>query len=289
MGRDAPRVTVIIPTYNRAWILERAVSSVLAQTFSDFELIIVDDGSTDATSEVIAGYGEKIISIYQENQGVSAARNAGICAAKGDYIAFLDSDDAWMPEKLSVQVAFMEAHPELMICQTEEIWIRNNRRVNPKVKHRKPSGDIFIPSLSLCLVSPSAVMMHRRLFDRVGLFDGSFPACEDYDLWLRVAVDYPVGLIETPLIYKYGGHADQLSASPALDKYRIRSLVRLLDSGVLSEDRAAAATAVLRKKCQVYAAGCEKRGRTAEAAEIIGIAARFDDSACRQVPERFEN
>ncbi|MCP4693516.1 MAG: glycosyltransferase family 2 protein, partial [Desulfobacterales bacterium] len=216
-----PTVSVILPTYNRAWILREAVDSVLAQDYSDFELIVVNDGSTDDTRELLDEYGDRIIVLEQENRGVSAARNLGVSSASGRLITFLDSDDYWLPKKLSTQAAFFDARPDALICQTEEIWIRNGRRVNPKRKHKKKSGMIFEPSLALCLVSPSAVMIRRELFEEVGLFDEALPACEDYDLWLRIAWKYPVHLIDEPLIVKRGGHADQLSGAPSLDKHRI--------------------------------------------------------------------
>ena len=271
-----PRVTVIIPTYDRAWCLPEAVDSVLAQTRRDFELIVVDDGSGDETRSVLKAYGSRIRVLEQANRGVSAARNLGIRAARGNLLAFLDADDLWQPEKLARQVAFFDRRPGALICQTEEIWIRRGVRVNPRRRHRKPSGDIFEASLALCLVSPSAVMLRRKLIDTVGFFDENLPACEDYDLWLRVSARHPVHLIDAPLVIKRGGHPDQLSRQPGLDRYRIRSLANILDSGLLSADQARAATAVLQKKCRIYAAGCRKRGKLEEAEhyETIGLAAK---------------
>jgi glycosyltransferase involved in cell wall biosynthesis len=255
-----------------------AIDSVLAQDGPRFELIIVDDGSTDGTSRILQKYGSKIVRIRQENRGVSAARNTGLDAAKGDLITFLDSDDLWLPGKLAIQVDFFRTRPDALICQTEEIWIRNGVRVNPKKKHKKPAGQIFERSLKLCLVSPSAVMMRRELFDKVGRFDESLPACEDYDLWLRVGSRFPVYLIDTPLISKHGGHADQLSRQWGLDRYRIQSLVKLLKSGNLNADQQSSAFKILKQKCIVYANGCEKRGKTGAATyyrhlpDQIGIA-----------------
>jgi glycosyltransferase involved in cell wall biosynthesis len=196
---------------------------------------------------------------------VSAARNRGVEAARGALIAFIDSDDLWLPGKLARQVDFFERHPGAQICQTEEIWVRNGKRVNPKKRHKKPSGMIFEPSLALCLVSPSAVMMRRGLFDAVGLFDEDLPACEDYDMWLRVACRYPVHLLNEPLIVKRGGHADQLSRQPGLDKYRIASLRKVIDHCSLTENQRTAAVSTLREKCAIYAGGCRKRGRVGEA------------------------
>lgn len=258
-------VSVILPTCNRAWIVAEAIDSVLAQEYAPFELIVVDDGSTDDTVKLLAGYGDRIRVISQENRGVSAARNRGIQAAKGNLLAFIDSDDCWLPGKLARQVAYMNAHPEMAICQTEEYWIRNGRRVNPGLRHQKQAGDIFVASLALCLISPSAVMLRRDLIDAVGDFDETLPACEDYDLWLRVTCQYPVGLIDTPLIVKRGGHADQLSRSPALDRYRIYAIQKVMAGGKLNEAQYRAAAAMLAEKCRIYAQGCEKRGRTEEA------------------------
>jgi glycosyltransferase involved in cell wall biosynthesis len=226
-----PRVSVIIPTFDRGWCLREAVDSVLAQEFTDFELIVVDDGSTDGTAELLEVYRPKVRLLRQTNRGVSAARNRGIAAAAGGLIAFLDSDDLWLPQKLATQVDFFRVHPDALIAQTEESWVRNGRRVNPGKRHRKRSGMIFEPSLDLCLVSPSAVMVRRELFDRVGLFDEGLPACEDYDLWLRVSCCIPIHLIDIPLIIKRGGHADQLSRAGGLDQYRIASLLKPRTNG----------------------------------------------------------
>jgi len=263
--RKKPLVSVIIPTYNRGWILAEAIDSVLAQDYKEYELIVVDDGSTDNTREILDTYGQDIIVLRQANNGVSAARNRGIAEADGQLVAFLDSDDLWLPRKLSRQVDFFKLNPAAVINQTEEIWIRNGVQVNPKDRHRKPSGMIFERSLGLCLVSPSAVMIQKTLFDAVGVFDGNLPACEDYDLWLRIGCRYPVHLIDTPLIIKRGGHGDQLSKAPGLDKFRIRSLEKIIESGRLTESQYRAAVYNLQDKCAIYAGGCRKRGREAEA------------------------
>jgi glycosyltransferase involved in cell wall biosynthesis len=270
-----PKVSVIIPTYNRGWILGEAVDSVLSQEFDDFELIVVDDGSTDNTREMLEAYHNDIIVISQNNRGVSAARNRGIAEACAPLIAFLDSDDLWKPQKLSRQVEFFNANPEALICQTEEIWIRNGVRVNPKKRHHKFSGMIFEPSLALCLVSPSAVMIRKKLFDTVGLFDERLPACEDYDLWLRVSCRYPVHLLDDLLIIKRGGHADQLSKAAGLDKYRIQSLQKIIDSGQIPQAQHGAAVRTLQEKCAVYAAGCRKRGRVEEAENYEELAEKY--------------
>jgi len=270
-----PLVSVIIPTYNRGWIVKEAIDSVLEQDFPDYELIVVDDGSVDNTAAILKAYRKKITVLRQDNQGVSAARNYGIAAASGRLISFLDSDDLWLPPKLSIQVKFFNDHPEAVINQTQERWFRNGVRVNPKQRHHKFSGMIFERSLALCLVSPSAVMIKKRLFKTVGFFDENLPACEDYDLWLRISCRYPVHLIEAPLIIKRGGHDDQLSKAAGLDKYRIQSLVKIIESDFLTTPQSRAALITLKEKCEVYAGGCSKRGREEEAKYFYTLAGKY--------------
>ncbi|OIP92503.1 MAG: glycosyl transferase [Syntrophobacteraceae bacterium CG2_30_61_12] len=256
-----PGVSVVIPTFNRAHLVAEAIRSVLAQTLPPLEIIVVDDGSRDATSEGLAAFGPKIRVIRQEHRGVSATRNAGIAAARGTWLALLDSDDLWRPTKLEAQIRYLEQHPDLLLCQTEELWLRHGRRLNPKSYHRKPSGYCFQKLLERCLVSPSALLIQRRLLDRIGGFDETLPACEDYDLWLRLGCRFPIGLVEQPLVIKRGGHPDQLSSTiPALDRYRIRALVKILLSGDLTRLQQTQAMAVLEKKCHIYASGRDNRG-----------------------------
>ena len=260
-----PLVSVIIPTYNRCPLLGEAVESVLAQSAKEFELVVIDDGSTDGTAKALEKYGIRVRLFSQQRSGVSAARNFGARQARGRFLAFLDSDDLWRAEKLAVQTTFMQQHPKCQICQTEEVWLRNGARVNPRLIHQKPSGDIFLRSLELCLVSPSAVMMTRELFEATGGFDEALPVCEDYDLWLRIAVDHRVALIPEPLVIKRGGHADQLSRSLwGMDRYRVAALQKLLRSGIRGARRAAA-FAALRRKVSILAQGARKRGREQEA------------------------
>lgn len=271
----APLVSVIIPAYDRWPMLCDAVESVLDQSYRDFELIVVDDGSTDGTAEWLVRYGTALRRVSQSRRGVAAARNLGVRFSCGRYLAFLDSDDLWKRKKLEIQLSFMEAHPEVQICQTEEIWIRNGLRVNLKRRHRKPTGDIFRASLDLCLVSPSAVMMTRGLFDMVGGFDEGFPVCEDYDLWLRVAASTPVHLIPEAMVVKRGGHKDQLSRSTwGLDRFRILALKKLLDAGVGGEKRRRVME-TLQKKVAIVAQGARRRGKWAEALLYERLAAPY--------------
>lgn len=256
-----PLVTVIIPTYNRYNFLCAAVKSVREQTLEDYELIIVDDGSTDGTKDHFGSMRSPVRYIFQDRSGVSAARNNGIRHAEGDFIALLDSDDYWLPEKLSVHVKFMQKHPGVLISQTDETWIRNGERVSQKIKHKKPAGDIFDRSLELCIVSPSAVMMRKEFFEKIGLFDEKLPVCEDYDLWLRTAFQMEVPLIPEALTVKQGGHDDQLSKKLwGMDRFRVYALQKLLGEPISKEQRGKTISEI-RKKCSVLAKGAMKRHR----------------------------
>ncbi len=272
-----PLVSVVIPTYNRRDSVREAIASAVAQSYPDVEVIVVDDGSDDGTAEVVREFQEfEVVQyVYQANRGVSAARNVGVARARGELIAFLDSDDVWQPDKLAYQVALFQEHSDVQICQTDEIWLRNGVRVNPHQKHHKTGGDIFARSLELCLVSPSAVMMRRALFERVGGFDETLPACEDYDLWLRITARMPVHFIALPLVVKRGGHADQLSHRFwGMDRFRVQALCQLLESGVLAEEQRRLTVAMLRKKCAILAHGAQKRGQ--DGTSYLAMAARYD-------------
>ena len=269
-------ISVIIPTYNRAHLLSRAVQSVLNQTMPAHEIIIVDDGSTDNTAELINQQFSQCRYIQQPNMGVSAARNRGIEAATGDWLAFLDSDDEWLPGKLQAQVDLLQKHPEIRICHTEEIWIRNGKRVNQMKKHAKSGGFIFQNCLPLCVISPSSVMIHRSLFAEVGTFDEGLPACEDYDLWLRICANNPVAFVEQPQIKKYGGHDDQLSQKHwGMDRFRIQAIEKIIQSGRLSGNNNIAAKKTLISKAEILAQGALKRGKKSDAELYLEIRDRY--------------
>ena len=257
---DSTAVSVVIPTQNRRGLISRALDSVRAQTRPPGELICVDDGSTDDTARFVEETYPEVRVLRQANRGVSAARNAGIRAAEGELIAFLDSDDEWLPRKLERQLQAMEMSPGTLLCHTNEIWIRNGRRVNPMKKHQKFGGWIFEKALPLCVISPSSVLVDRRLFDDVGLFDESLPACEDYDLWLRVCARFPVLFVDEPLIVKHGGHEDQLSRRHwGMDRFRIQALRKILAQRDLPDDYRRAAEGMLARKVEIFARGAKKR------------------------------
>jgi glycosyltransferase involved in cell wall biosynthesis len=271
-----PEVTVVIPTFDRAALLPRAIDSVLAQQGVDWELIVVDDGSTDGTAAALERYADPRLRVLRlPHGGVSAARNAGAAAGTAPWLAFLDSDDEWLPGKLAAQAAHLR-ETGLEIGQTEEIWIRRGVRVNPPDHSRKVEGDLFGVSLERCMITPSSVMLTRSLFERMGGFRKDFPTCEDYELWLRISSGWQVGLVRRPLLVRYGGHADQLSARyPALDAWRIRAIALLLDAKELSADRRAAALAALARKLAIYRNGCVKRGREEELSWCDAVAGRY--------------
>jgi glycosyltransferase involved in cell wall biosynthesis len=280
----SPAVSVIIPTYNRARFVFAAIASVVAQRATDFELIVVDDGSTDDTwtelertaAAVNDEHPERIAMrvVRTENRGVAAARNSGIALASAPLIALLDSDDLWGPDKLARQTEYMRAHPQCVISQTDEYWLSNGGRVNPGLRHRKVAGDIFIDSLRTCLVTPSTVILRSVLLREVGGFDEDFTAAEDYDLWLRILVRHEIGFIAEHHATRRAGHQGQLSATvPAIDRFRILALLKLLAGSDLNLSRRAAVCDVLAEKCGIYAKGLRRRGCDGAAAIVSEFAA----------------
>ncbi len=252
------KISVVIPSYNRAHTLQRALQSVLAQHSPADEIIVVDDGSSDQTAELLQQYPDVSL-IQQNNKGVSAARNRGITAARGEWIALLDSDDEWLPDKLARIRQAQQQHPDILLLHSNEIWIRNGVRVNPMNKHNKYGGDIFQHCLPLCVISPSAAVLHRKLFERCGLFKENLPACEDYDLWLRICHRYPVLYLADPLINKYGGHEDQLSRRYwGMDRFRIQALHDLMQLDSLSDEQHHLTQSMLIKKLTILLKGAHK-------------------------------
>ena len=257
-------ISVVIPTYNRATVIERAINSVLVQSHQPDEIIVVDDGSSDNTRQTIeTKYSGQVQYVYQANLGVSYARNAGIKQSKGDWIALLDSDDEWKPEKLELQLAALAREPGYDFCHTNEIWIRHGKRVNAMTKHEKTGGLIFEKCLPLCVISPSSALIKKTVFDDIGFFDEALPACEDYDLWLRYCCHKPVLYIDTPLLVKYGGHDDQLSRKFwGMDRFRLQSLLKLISSQTLSESQTNAVLDVFFEKYSILVNGAKKHQNT---------------------------
>jgi glycosyltransferase involved in cell wall biosynthesis len=241
--------------------LPRALDSVNKQTFSDWELIVVDDGSTDGTDEMILRDYPAVRFHRQEHTGVSSARNAGVALASGAWVAFLDSDDAWLPEKLELQLSGLADEPQLRLSHTDEIWVRNGRRVNQPKEYAKSGGYIYRRCLPLCCICPSSVLIRRDLFDEIGGFDETFPVCEDYDLWLRITAREPVHYLDQALVRKYGGHEDQLSTTTwGLDRFRTRALEQILSEKILSTEDQLLTKETLIKKFRILIEGARKRG-----------------------------
>ncbi|MCB1196332.1 glycosyltransferase family 2 protein [bacterium] len=266
-------VSIIIPVYNRLFELERAINSILKQTYQHFEIIVVDDGSADSIQGSIEKYNDNRIRLYRiPHSGVSSARNMGVANARYDYIAFLDSDDEWMPEKLAFQLEALSANPHYPVCFTGELWIRNGKSFPHEKSRKKYGGWIFEQCLIDCFVGCSTVVMKKSVFLETAGFDTHLPICEDYDLWLKISAKYPMLLLPQQLIHKYGGHADQLSNSMwGKDRFRIHALKNILKSGRLSDLYRKQAEAVFKKKCLVVSGGCLKRFRYKEFAYYFSM------------------
>ena len=274
-------ISVIIPTYNRASFVEEAIQSVLVQDFFirnasiPFELLVIDDGSTDNTKEVVRSFGDKVKYHFQEHKGVSAARNLGLELTQGDYLAFLDSDDLWKKEKMSTQMSFMKSFPIAKVCYTEETWIRRGVFVNPQKKHQKYSGWIFDKVLPICLLSLSSALFKREVFEEIGKFDEELPACEDYDFGIRLALKYPVYLLQKPLIIKRGGHSDQLSRKYwGMDRFRVKALEKALNLNLKPEQEILVRQEIV-KKYQILAKGFEKRNKQEEMRKCLSLIDKY--------------
>ena len=260
-------ISVVIPCFNRKNTLPRSIDSVINQTYKPSEIIIVDDGSTDGTRDFILKSYPDIKYFFQTKKGVSSARNKGIRESSSKWIAFLDSDDEWLPQKLEKQKTQLEKHPGIFISHTNEIWIRNGVRVNQMKKHQKYGGYIFDKCLDICRMSPSSVLIHNRVLEDVGVFDEKLQVCEDYDLWLRITSKYSVLFEKELLIIKYGGHKDQLSkVKEGIEQFRIQSLEKILTLNHLKKDQFILTKNMLIRKLLIYSEGLEKRNKFDELA-----------------------
>lgn len=269
-------VSVIIPTFNRCSLLQRALESIGGHSAGAPEIIVVDDGSTDDTAAMVRLGFPAVRYVYQANKGVSAARNKGLLLATGEWLAFLDADDVWLPGKLETQMQLLQRMPDYKVCHTEERWIRNGVRVNQMNKHQKAGGWIFRHCLPLCAMSPSSVVIHASVFDAVGCFDPTLPVCEDYDLWLRITARYPVLFIKQPQIIKYGGHPDQLSRQYwGMDRFRIQALEKSIASNTLTPDNKQQAVQMLLAKCRIVQQGGLKRGNLERVQQYQKIIDRY--------------
>ena len=258
------KVSVIIPTLNRINTLQRAIDSVIAQSFESIEIIVVDNGSSDGSVKMLKKYYPIVKLIHEHKVGVSASRNKGIKYASNPWIAFLDSDDAWDRKKLEKQINLLHnSHDKYRLIHTNEIWIRNGKQINQMKKHQKFGGYIFNQCLSLCCISPSSVLIDRSIFDDMGLFNENLPVCEDYDMWLRICSKEEVLFIDEKLTFKYGGHKDQLSKSYwGMDRFRINSIENLILNHDLNTNQKNKSMATLIKKLKIIINGAKKRNNS---------------------------
>ena len=270
-GGEVGRVTVVIPVRNRVEMLRRAVESVLAQTCQNFDLVVVDDASTEDMSgvkDLVESRGHYWL-LLKENIGPAAARNAGAQVGEGEWMACLDSDDGWSPEKLESQLAWFANHPEMEISQCEEEWVRNGLPLKKKENQHQPDGWVFEKCVEVCCVSPSCTMISRRLWQKLGGFDERYRVCEDYELWLRASLDNPVGLVKGgtgPLVTRHGGHDDQLSfAVEAMDRFRVLALLELMQKQELTESQRQVVVEGVLQRAEVLKKGALKRGKDADA------------------------
>jgi glycosyltransferase involved in cell wall biosynthesis len=257
-------ISAIIPTYNRGPWLKAALDSIFAQDHPVKEVIVVDDGSDDETHEVLQAYPQMLV-LSSQRQGPAAARNLGAKNANCPWLTFLDSDDQWLPNKIKEQVHFHQQQSHIKLSYSDEIWIRKGKRVNACKHHKKENGWIYPRALELCLISPSSVMLSRELFFSVGAFDESLWSAEDYDLWLKISAHHEVHHIAKPLIIKYGGHVDQLSTQPGIDRYRIIALENMMKDNQLKPSWREQTRLQLLERASRHEKGCRKYGRVHEA------------------------
>ena len=260
--KKIPEISVVIPTFNRCKFVKEAIDSVLRQSYDDFELIVVDDGSTDETSNLLDNFGDKIKVARQERKGVSAARNRGVEESEGEFIAFLDSDDLFYKRKLELQMDLIGENEDCHVCYTNEKWLLDGEHKNQHARHEKYSGWIFEKTLPLCIVSPSSSLIRRSVFERCGGFDERFVVCEDYEFWMRLSLHYPFYYIDRPLVIKRGGHQDQLSHKYwGMDRFRIRALEKVLMTERLTEFQKSRIREEILKKSRIVFNGALKRGK----------------------------
>ncbi len=268
------KISVIIPVYNRYEFLKEAVDSVLSQDYNT-ELIVVDDGSTDETKKISTVPGIKYLRI--DHSGMpGAVRNLGVRAADGRYIAFLDSDDLWKPGKIRKQLELFSRNPELRISHTREIWLKNNKIISQSKQRHKREGDIFNDALHKCIIGPSTVMMEKKLYEETGGFREDLEIAEDYEFWLRITRDNPIGYLNEALTIKRGGHNDQLSAKYGhIEFFRIQGLMNLVEKKFFGSEKNRIAAKILSEKTRIYALGCKKRGKNEEASKYEELSRKY--------------
>lgn len=250
-------ISVIVPVFNRSHLLTRTIESIRQQTYRDFEILIIDDHSTENIRAAVEG--ADLCHYTSLGHGVSAARNTGIQYAKGNWIAFLDSDDEWAPHKLEQQVAFLQQNPDCRFVHTNEIWMRHHKKIKQLAKHQKFGGHIFEKCTEQCVIATSSVLLHKDLLQDVGMFDESFIVCEDFDLWLRISAKEDLGFLTEELTIKHGGHSDQLSLQHhSMDLWRVRALAKHIERRDLSIEQRTALFLSIERKAKILINGYKK-------------------------------
>jgi glycosyltransferase involved in cell wall biosynthesis len=275
---DQPLVSVIIPTYNRVDLLLQAIDSVQQQTYGNLEIIVVDDGSQDETSLLDNRRDLTFIRIPHSGRP-GYVRNQGVKACSGELIAFLDSDDLWKRQKIEKQIQYLKDHPEISVCHTREVWLRNGREVSQSGQKHLRQGNIFQDCLKKCIIGPSTVILTTQLFEESGMFHPGLEIAEDYELWLRISSKHRIGYLDEALVIKRGGHGDQLSLKYGhIEIFRIQALLHDVEKGMFKNENLELAHLELSRKCRIYSAGCRKRGREEEANRYLEMARRFSPS-----------
>jgi glycosyltransferase involved in cell wall biosynthesis len=235
-----PKVSVIIPTYNCAHYLKQAIDSAMNQTYRDLEIIVVDDGSTDDTAQVVRNYEAAIQYIHQDNRGLPAARNRAIDSSSGELIALLDADDWWEPTKLAEQVSILIQDPELCLVYTDLEVVYEDGSITPSFLSSRPlatSGYVFDRLLQSSFILPSTVLLRRACLEQAGMFDESMRSHEDIDLWLRMCQRWNAALVRKPLTHRRQGSANMTSNDSLRTEYGIKLYLKALSLPNITESQ----------------------------------------------------
>lgn len=261
------RVDVVIPAYERVALLTEAIESVLAQSYSDLRLIVVDDASPEPLQDKLSIREARLQFVrLNKNLGPAGARNAGVAGGESPLIAFLDSDDLWLETKLAKQVAQFAADSALQWTHCNEVWYRNGEVVLQRSEHRKQGGVFLERAFDRCLIANSAVVFRRSFYERHGGFNPHFPICSDFELWLRMLADAPIGFLEEALVKKRAGDWPQVSSTPETDRYRVLALHRFYREkrhSSLTDQQRDVLLAEAEKKCQILIKGAKKYNKPA--------------------------
>jgi hypothetical protein len=252
------RVSVVIPTYNCADFIARAIDSVLDQTYKDFEVIVVDDGSTDNTADIMSRFEKRVRYLLQENKGVSAARNLAVLHATGELFAYLDADDKWYPQKLELQVRFLDTHPECGLVHSDVSVIDENdqiihQRFNAESGRPVPQSYCLIDLLHRCHIQTLTVVERRSCFNEVGEFLKQLPIAQDYYHWIRTAIQgFEIGYIDQPLALYRWRRGSLMSSQTRLLQDLITICQLLLNDTTLEVRHGSWATAIVEDQLYRY-------------------------------------